>query len=188
MRAQSNTSREVRRVAAGAPRAPPRGPWVGVSAVRACARKQELSCLCAIGSSRFSGSVISSLRSADRSAGQEYGVCMQSGQSELSNSISRGTFQFFPVERRACLTARYTNLAQACKSVHLACFTLICDAQQLYTDAAIHRRSARTAPVLSASRPVAKTARSAASSMCTGIALSQTKPVHRHARSTLSKA
>ena len=62
------------------------------------------------------------------------------------------------------LLCTYTILAQACKSVHLACFTLIswliCDDQQLYTDAAIHRRSARTAPVLSASRRVAKTARS----------------------------
>jgi len=82
--------------------------------------------------------------------------------------------------------------------VHLACLTLICDAQQLYTDAAIRRRAlllcmralrcllnqtyactrtllkltctraftlrasrrSRTAPVLSASRRVAKTARS----------------------------
>ena len=74
----------------------------------------------------------------------------------------------------------YTSLAQACKSVHLACFTLICDAQQLTTDAAIHRRSARTAHVLSTSRRVAKTARSGVHDVHVGTALSRTKPVHVH--------
>jgi hypothetical protein len=65
------------------------------------------------------------------------------------------------LSREPNLLCTYTNLAQACESV----FTLrVCDTQQLYTDAAIQRRSARisarTAPVLSTSRRVAKTARS----------------------------
>jgi hypothetical protein len=51
---------------------------------------------------------------------------------------------------------------------------------QLYTDAAIHRRSARTAPVLSASRRVAKTARSGVLGVHGHCVVSRTKPARVH--------
>jgi hypothetical protein len=107
------------------------------------------------------------------------------------------------LENQTCSCARtrtLRKLAIACKSVHLACFTSVCDAQQLYTDAAIHRRcariarpfsarsapvqrpySARTAPVLSASRRVAKTARSGVLGVHGHCVVSRSKPaVHVH--------
>ena len=81
------------------------------------------------------------------------------------------------LSREPNLLCTYTNLAQAAESV----FTLrVCDAQQLYTDAALQRRSARIsarkAPVLSTSRRVAKTARSGVLGVHGHYTLSRTKP------------